>query len=189
ERGPEAAVCVAVTEQPDLFRSRIRHAEWLEQEDQFVESLAVNEGGEKSVASGVVEIVESAQLAIVAQAFAQQFLIVAIESACLTGCWAPSLHRRIRRRFDLFESFISEAQHQLGERFRDSVFAGEDLETALLYVGGWHQRQLAIADEDRCRHPAFDWRDEIQLARLQVEVCGVALELEIVDDGITAREI
>ncbi len=135
KRGPQAAVRITITNQRDLFGSRIRHAERLQEEDQFVESFAVDKGREKSFASGVVNIVKSAQLAIVAQPLVKHFLIVAIEPARLARRWTTSLHRCIRRRFDLVESFVSEAQHEARERFRDTGFPGEDLETVFFNFG------------------------------------------------------
>src|SRR5688572_5970482 len=140
ESRPQAAVRFAVTKQRDFFGSRIRHAEWLEQEDKLVESLAVDESREKSFAGGVVEIVQGAQLTIVAQTFAQQVLIVAKQTARLVRCRSARLHSCIRRRLDLFESLVSEAQYQFSELFSNTVFASEDLEAVFFYCSGRRQR-------------------------------------------------
>ena len=97
KRDPYTTVGFAVTQQRDFFGRRVRHTERLENVDQLIEALAIDEGREKSFASAIVNVVKSAQLAIVAQSFAQQLLVIAICSARLARGWTTRLHRRVWR--------------------------------------------------------------------------------------------
>ena len=51
------------------------------------------------------------------------------------------------------------------------------------------QRELAVADEDRTGDSALDRRQEIDFAGVQRKRRGVALEDEVVDRGVLAREV
>src|SRR5688572_7943111 len=189
KRGPDAAVRFAVTHQRDFFGHRALHAEWLELIDQFAETLAVDEGVEETFVTRVVDVVQDAQFAVIAQPLTHQILVAAITIACLIGAWAAGLHRRIWRSFDFLEGLVGEAEHESGELFGDAVLAGEDPHAVLLRLRRRHHRHLAAADEHGASGSVFDWSDEIDVTRLQRESCCVAFQCEIVDRSVWATEI
>ncbi len=135
ESDPDAAVGFAVAQQRDFFGGGIGHTKRLENIDQLVEALAVDESGEKSFARAIVNVIQGPQLAIVAQSFAEQVLVVAIVSACLACSSAASLHRYVRRLFHLLKSLVSKTKHEFSEGFSDTAFTGKELETIFLGLG------------------------------------------------------
>src|SRR6201991_1112511 len=148
EGQPDAAIGLAVTEQRDLFRISARNAEWFEQKDQFVETVTVDERVEVAFLVWVVDVSERAQLAVVVQALAQDFLVIAIHVASLIGSRTAGLHRGVGRGFDFVEGFVSEPQYETAELFDDAVLFGKDPDAVFLGLSRRRQRHLAGADKD-----------------------------------------
>src|SRR6266404_5422414 len=110
---PDAAVAVTVTKKGDLFRGHLRNAERVEEEDQLAVFASGNEGVEISWPLRRVNISQRAQLAIVAQLFAQQLLVITIQFASFARLRTAGAHLHMRRRSNLFEGLVSEANDQM----------------------------------------------------------------------------
>src|SRR5215203_3768845 len=85
--GPKSTVSFTITQQRHFFGNSPRHSQRLNHEDQLVEAFPVDESGEVALTSGIVQIQQVSQLAVVAQSFSNQFLVIAKLPACLACGW------------------------------------------------------------------------------------------------------
>src|SRR2546423_14888075 len=93
---PQSAVTYAKTQQEHLIRRDGRNTERIVLKDEFVVSLAVDESSEESGPLRIVEVHQLAQLDVVAQRLAQEFLIVVIRVLRAARLRAIGSHLNLR---------------------------------------------------------------------------------------------
>src|ERR1041385_622012 len=158
KRSPGAAVRVAVAREQAFFRRYLRNSERVVLEEQLTETPAIDERSEEARPIRVIKIDQRAQLIISAERLAQQRFVVAIKITRMLGLWAARCHPGLRRRFDLFEGLVREAQHQTIEVFLDRSLVDEERQIVLFDFRRRRETELALADKDRADVAIVDRR-------------------------------
>src|SRR5437660_76347 len=93
---PDAAIGFAITQQSDFFRRHLRYAKRIQDKNELAVFSAVDKRIEETWSWWCVDVSQGAQVNILAQLFAKQLLVVAIQLARF-GCLRTAVaHRRIR---------------------------------------------------------------------------------------------
>ena len=134
---PDAAVGIAITQQSDFFRRHVWYAEWIQDKNELAVLPAVDKRIEKTWSRWCVDVSQRAQVNILAQLFAEKLLVAAIQLACFGRLRTAVAHRRIRRRLDLIERIVSEAQHKMRERFAQRFIVNENRKSVFFDLSRW----------------------------------------------------